>query len=92
MGSTYWDVIVAGLKYWSHEKTVTTPSTTTNNTETDFKKFIKELDLGSPIAILTLQNNNRSNHNKATNAFLRLHDTSLHTKTATVLNNMKFLD
>ena len=33
MGSTYWDVIVAGLKYWSHEKTVTTPSTTANNTE-----------------------------------------------------------
>ena len=33
MGSTIWDVIVAGLKYWSHEKTVVTPSAPANITE-----------------------------------------------------------
>jgi hypothetical protein len=32
MGNTVWDVIVAGMKFWSHEKTV--PSTSANNTET----------------------------------------------------------
>ncbi len=33
----------------------------TNNTETDFRRFIKELELGSPIAILNLKASNRSN-------------------------------
>jgi len=30
MGSTIWDVIVAGMKFWSHEITVTAPSTSAN--------------------------------------------------------------
>jgi len=64
----------------------------TNNTETDFKRFLKDLEFGSPIAILSFKESNRSNNNKATNAFLRLHDTTLHQKTAATLNNIKFLD
>ncbi len=52
----------------------------TNNTESDFRQFIKELELGSPIAILNLKATNRSNQTKASNAFLRLHDKTLHTK------------
>ena len=31
MGNTVWDVIVTGMKFWSHEKTI--PSTSANNTE-----------------------------------------------------------
>jgi hypothetical protein len=31
MGSTIWDVIVAGMKFWSHEKTVTAPSANTES-------------------------------------------------------------
>jgi len=64
----------------------------TNNTEKDFRQFIKELDLGSPIAILELTESNKSNQHMASNAFLRLHDTKLHTKAATILNGMKSLD
>jgi hypothetical protein len=63
----------------------------TTDTETELRKFIKELELGSPINIIKFQDSNRSN-NKSTNAYLRLHDTSLHTKAASTLNNMKYKD